>query len=367
MTVRALVVAAIAMALAGAGSAAAQTPAEPAADARAERLNDQGKSLFSDRHDYAAAAEKFRQAIAITPDARYYYNLCAALEKLGQVEPALEACEEVFQHSPRPDLGTKAGKKAADLRRQQREGQRPPPPYDTTTPETTPDHPPPTTPPPTSTGTGGGEPLVPPEEAAPAETTPEPEPLKYRFGLGADLGLVHNSSVGASDFGRTGLQVRLHGSALLFPRANIGLEGYLHISSFGERMDVATSVPLSLFDLGVAAYWHTRLWRSLYLTPAGGLCFSFITTHPGDTTDTYATAGLRLEASLEWVFGNGAHAIKVTPLGLSYYAGAFGQISGFAQDDARVFGLDKGGVTWAFTVGYTYRFTGGPYPGWNLE
>src|SRR5262245_51880432 len=50
-------------------------------DPRAEALNDSGKKLYLESRDYAAAAAKFRAAIAIRPDARYSYNLCAALEK----------------------------------------------------------------------------------------------------------------------------------------------------------------------------------------------------------------------------------------------------------------------------------------------
>src|SRR5687767_3784181 len=91
----------------------AQGPAPSAEDtARAEALNDQGKVLFSEEKDYAGAAEKFRLAISLLPDARYFYNLCAALEKLGRYEDALNACDSVFTHQPRPELAQKTGAKS---------------------------------------------------------------------------------------------------------------------------------------------------------------------------------------------------------------------------------------------------------------
>src|SRR5687768_7667571 len=93
---------------------AQEEPPEP--DPRAEELNERGKTLFSDKKDYAAAAEMFRRAIAITADARYYYNLCASLERLEKWREALDACDAVFRHGPRGELAQKTGVKAADIR-----------------------------------------------------------------------------------------------------------------------------------------------------------------------------------------------------------------------------------------------------------
>src|SRR6266568_3064285 len=86
-----------------------------AVDPRAEALNDAGKALYLDQQDYAAAAARFRAAIAIAPDPRYYYNLCTALQRLGQLDDALAACAEVPRHAAAPELADKAARRAAEI------------------------------------------------------------------------------------------------------------------------------------------------------------------------------------------------------------------------------------------------------------
>src|SRR5262249_10962806 len=83
---------------------------------KAEALNAEGKDPYTDGKDYEGAAAKLRQAIAIAPDPRYYFNLCSALDRLELYDRALQACDDVFQHKPKPELATKTGKKAAEIR-----------------------------------------------------------------------------------------------------------------------------------------------------------------------------------------------------------------------------------------------------------
>src|SRR5450432_4191837 len=92
----------------------------PSANARAEALNDEGKALYSEQKDYAAAAAKFHEALSIAPDARYYFNLCSAEDKLEHYELALEACDEVYNHDPKPELAEKTGKRAAEIHQRMR-------------------------------------------------------------------------------------------------------------------------------------------------------------------------------------------------------------------------------------------------------
>src|SRR6266568_7087302 len=94
---------------------------------KAEALNDEGKDLYTDAKDYEGATAKFRQAIAIAPDPRYYFNLGSALDKLDLYDQALQACDDVFQHKPKPDLATKTGKKAADIRQRMKAAETEPP------------------------------------------------------------------------------------------------------------------------------------------------------------------------------------------------------------------------------------------------
>jgi tetratricopeptide (TPR) repeat protein len=86
-------------------------PASP----QAEQINDQGKELYKNK-DYLGAAAKFREAIQIYPDARYYFNLCATLEKAGDYDAALEACDAVYDHQPGDELKGKTGQRAAVIR-----------------------------------------------------------------------------------------------------------------------------------------------------------------------------------------------------------------------------------------------------------
>ena len=62
---------------------------------KAGALNDEGKDLYADKKDYEGAA---------------------ALDKLlGDL--ALEPCDQVFAHQPKPELPQKTGEKGADIRK----------------------------------------------------------------------------------------------------------------------------------------------------------------------------------------------------------------------------------------------------------
>ena len=52
-------------------------------------------------NSYAAAAQKFRQAIARAREPKYFFNLCVALTNEGQFSEAIEACNAVLD----PALG----------------------------------------------------------------------------------------------------------------------------------------------------------------------------------------------------------------------------------------------------------------------
>lgn len=78
------------------GSAAAQPAGDKAA--QAEALNAEGKERMRVL-DLDAAAEKFRKAIALSPDPRFYFNLCFTLEKLDRLREARAACQVVDKDS----------------------------------------------------------------------------------------------------------------------------------------------------------------------------------------------------------------------------------------------------------------------------
>jgi len=345
------------------GGANARAQSEPPAaepDPRAEELNERGKTLYSEKHDYPRAAEMFRKAIAVSPDARYYYNLCAALEQLEQWREALDACDAVFRHNPRGELAQKTGLKAADIRERRRlarEAQPPPanPPN--------PDSPPSTQPTPTG--------------PAPIPTQPTPnvggeetvlamgaEAPNYLWGLGADLGFVFNGSVGQREYAENGLALRINGAMLLSERTRLGIEAYLHLAAFGESELFMQA--LSIVDFGGAVYWHKHLTRGLHFTPLAGLSLSALSVDTRDGLFSYGAFGLRFEAALEWRLPGGRHVLRAAPIALHVYPGTSLQIAG-EREPSSFFGLDRTGVTWTFTVGYSYRFETPLFRRWQLE
>jgi hypothetical protein len=95
-------------------------PAPSGGDAaRADGLNEEGKTLYKNK-DYMNAAAKFRQAIQLSPEARFYYNLCAALDLGNDLDGALAACGEVYTHGPSPELKGKTDERVKTIRAKRR-------------------------------------------------------------------------------------------------------------------------------------------------------------------------------------------------------------------------------------------------------
>jgi hypothetical protein len=352
---------------------------------RAEALNDEGKSLYSDRKDFAGAAEKFRQAIAVAPDARYYFNLCSAEAKLDHFDAALEACDEVYNHDPRPDLAEKTGKRTAEIHQRMRALRNGTAVSVTPGGETGGSGGPPggpswqpagqAPPPPNPGGPGGpGGPAPPGGPGAPAGAAPgaetnvsataEPDPgLNYRWSLGAELGILHNNSVGDAFFNRNGTDLKLHADFLISRRLAVGVQPYLDFSFVGGKPDdTGKSRDLVIGDLGAAIYLHRKLWRSLWVTPLAGVHLSGLNPYGAGGGDSFATFGFRFEGGLAWVFGRGMHVVTFVPVSLNVYLPA-----AVSNSTASLYGFDHTGTTWGITVGYTIRFQSGPFPGLMLE
>ena len=75
-----------------AAPALAQSPAK-----QADTLNEQGKAL-SRAKKYDQASDKFRQAIVLSPEGRFYLNLCMSLYQAGKLGEANNACRAVRDH-----------------------------------------------------------------------------------------------------------------------------------------------------------------------------------------------------------------------------------------------------------------------------
>lgn len=75
--------------------------------AQAEAANDEGKRLFR-AAEIAAAKSQFQQAIAISPDPKYQFNLCLAHEALSEFDQAVAACQSVINAGAEERLTEKA-------------------------------------------------------------------------------------------------------------------------------------------------------------------------------------------------------------------------------------------------------------------
>ena len=73
------------------------TPAREGDTRRADGLNEEGKALLMAKR-YSEGSAKFRAAIALSPEGRFYLNLCMALYQEGKLGEAKRACGEVAAH-----------------------------------------------------------------------------------------------------------------------------------------------------------------------------------------------------------------------------------------------------------------------------
>jgi tetratricopeptide (TPR) repeat protein len=75
--------------------------------AKAEEANNEGKRLFR-AADIAGAKAQFEQALAVSADPRFYFNLCLAHEALSEFDSAVKACNAVLSSNAQERLAEKA-------------------------------------------------------------------------------------------------------------------------------------------------------------------------------------------------------------------------------------------------------------------
>jgi hypothetical protein len=128
------------------------------------------------------------------------------------------------------------------------------------------------------------------------------------------------------------------------------MQGYVHFTGIGAA---EYSDRLEIFDLGAAVFQHRQINNNLMWTPLVGAHFALM--RPGELVEgsSVVTAGLRLDASVSWLFGSQhQHALSVG-FGLNLYLPASDSDSISAAD----YGLDEAGVTAGLTLGYAMRFS----------
>jgi hypothetical protein len=337
--------------------AAAQSAAE-----RAAQLNDEGKKLWQEKGDVAAAAEKFRQATLLSPEGRYYFNLCYSLHQIGRYAEALTACRAVAPNGAPDDVLEKTKVVIEDLEKRV-------PPEDQT-----------------GDGTGQGDPGQgdpgqdgyegdpgqdgyegdpgqgdpPPDGTAGYENPPggPPAPLpglektapptdEYSWSVGGDIGLVGASVGRASYYAGAAGTFKLNASFIVVPKLHVGIQGYLGVTQLAADQADAN---LSLVDIGGALFKHIRRER-FYVTPLVGAHITGMQPDNG-LGESLFSVGVRAELAFSWILGPlRNHVLSVTPA-INIYTPA----SGAAEEDAAFYGLDEGGATIGLTVGYTLRF-----------
>jgi hypothetical protein len=341
------------------------------ADPRADKLADEANSLmFSEPPRYQEAIDKYHQAIVLSPEGKFYFNLCVAYYSIGEFGLALQSCDAVATAGADAKLQGKTdkflkqvedkirelGKDPEDLRRANNgggdggggdggggdggggdgggdggggggDGG--------------------------GGGGGGGEPVDTDEfKGAPPPSlfTAKPPSHDYTWSLGGEFyGL--SGKFGASEaYGSGGGGFRLHADYVIVPKSRIGLQGYVGVNTIGSGVLTDT---LSIVDFGLGVYMHAVCKGRLCVTPLAGAHIGGMQPESTGSEVRFAALGVRLEGAVSYALGTKfEHVINVTP-GLSFYMPSVGDYDGMEPAD---FGLDKGSSAFYFGVGYTHRF-----------
>jgi hypothetical protein len=351
-SIRLVTAAACAAVLASAGPAAAQsqTPAE-----QAKRLNDEGKQLFADK-DFEGAYEKFREAAALSPEARFYFNQCYALGFLERYEEAIKKCEQVEPAGADAELSEKTANALASLREKvaARRGEARPVPARLDRPERR-DHrsdPGPSGPPPPPRG--GDDPFVSVQSAG--------KPDAYTWSIGGTFGGLANLNTGREIdnsqgldqemFGPGGAELRLFANFIVSQPARIGVQASLGVAALAPGEDNDEENNLVLADIGGALFVHLPLFRHLFVTPLAGPQISV--QQPNELSQGFVAFGARGELGFTYVFGRrGEHSFSLVPA-INVYFPAGGEVEGLEPSE---YGLDETHATFGVSAGYAFRFS----------
>ncbi|HKE20399.1 MAG TPA: hypothetical protein VKB80_36240 [Kofleriaceae bacterium] len=361
---RTVTLAALAAASLPAATAAAQKPAQPAQ--QAEKLNEEGKRLFADR-DYEGAYGKFHEAATLSPEGRFFFNVCYALNFLQRYDEAIQACEQVEPAGADAALVAKTRKALASLREKAAgRGKVTPaaaagvgvqePPAGEAPPAGPPARPRPGRP---GRVEGGGGPTPPPPAAPDPFLAAAARPAgSYKWALGGSIGGLANINTGRRGdyegreiYDKAGADLRLWANFIVSERARLGVQASLGFGGIAPADEEDVDNNLILADIGGAVFLHLPLGSRLFVTPLIGPALSV--QQPNELSQGFIAFGTRAELGLSFVFGRGGeHAVSLTPA-LNVYFPASGDVEG---RDPSEFGLDVTHSTFGIALGYTYRF-----------
>ena len=357
-----------------AGSAAAQSNAE-----RANELNDEGKDAMK-RGDFKLASDRFNQAIVLSREGRFYFNLCVSWFRDGKFGDALGACKAVDSAGADDKLREKTASLTKQIKDEMRKQGMDPekvvtqPEPDPTQPDPTKPNPDPTKPNPDPTKPTPPNPnpsMQPnpqnqqfqgarPDAALFSQQTPEHH---YTWSLGFEL-LGGRGKFGQPDEYSMGMYgFRFLGDYLLAPSKKIGFQvtlGLMHTnessSGFERGIDVV--------DIGIAGYKHFCKGRTC-ITPVLGPSLGLMQPADYSGSDAMPSIGVRAEARLGFALGTRYEHLISVSLGFQGYTRAFDSAGLYADEE----GLDAASAVGLLAVGYTYRFNTplGSSPMWTLE
>ncbi len=330
-------------------AAALAQPAPPPANPQAESLNDQGKELYKNK-DYQGAAAKFREANNIQPDARFFFNLCATLEKAGDLDGALEACDSVYQYGPNDELKAKTGQRAAAIRQSIRQrnagqaGNQQPPPGDGGN-----QQPPPgngNQQVPVGDGTGG-------PGGPPGPEISKPVPGEYKWAFGGEFGPIL-----AADFTNGNVSPNLDAGGLLRLYADktfgnrLGGRAFLGVGGLSQSAG-GLSATLTIVEFGASGFTNVKLGSNLFITPMVGVLIAGL-QESGDfgTSDSVGTFGFALGLPISLTLGGGKHVLTFNPAAFTYYLPSNTNNNGVNTSF-------DGGSTFMITFGYQMRLQEG--------
>ena len=339
---------------------------------QADELNSEGKQYFAEKR-YEEAYGVFRQAATLSPEARFFFNMCYALNFLERYQDAIQACEQVpAAEGADATLKEKTDRALASLREklaaQQSAGDGGGGAGGTTAVDpngggatgggAVTSGGPATGPAPAGGGGAppatGEDPFVATESAAPVDS--------YQWSVGGDIGFLGNVNASEDEFGNPlygegGANLRLFANFIIHQGTRLGVQGYLGFGALPPSDDNFDNESLGMFDLGGALFTHRPLTGHLYWTPLVGL--SLAVRQPQELTQGFISLGSRAEVGLSYVFGpGGEHAFSVTP-GFNIYFPTSGEQETDLGDprDASYYGFDETRALFALNFGYTYRFS----------
>lgn len=351
------------------------------ADPRADQLAAEAKSaMFAEPPRYAEAVDKYRQAIVLSPEGKFYLNLCVAYYSMGEFGLALQACDAVATAGGDAKTIDNAEKMTAKVEEEIRKLGKDPAELrrggdidpgggggDTGGGDTGGGSSDPGGGGDTGGGDGGGggssvggggaagQPIDTNEfrgAPPPSLFTAKPPSHDYTWSLGGEV-FGFGGKFGEGDaWGTSGGGFRLHANYMALPALKLGVQGYLGFNSVAPGEMSVRDEALSVGDFGLAGYIHAFCQGRLCVTPLVGLQLAVV--QPAETTTSgFIAAGLRGELAVSVALGTRyEHEIALKP-GFTIYSPPAGDVDGMMPDD-----LDLGAGSSAayFGVGYTYRF-----------